>query len=271
MSWMLMDIGNSRCKLVITSEDRYQVLGKRDWDNQEFAETRWLQNLSLVQQHHADIQSILIASVASDAIKDKVKTFCQVVFAITPEFLDSRDLYASANKDLINSYDKPKALGVDRWLAMVAGFERQMATDDANQAFGVFDAGTAITLDLVDAKGRHLGGHIVPGIRLMQKSLFGDTGKIASGAKLDFEPANSNQWLGQNSLQAVELGTYQAATGYLQACLEQLVDKYKVKKLYICGGDGAALMAKIVKPEELDWQDCPELVFEGLYYQHLNG
>ncbi|MRX28729.1 type III pantothenate kinase [Kangiella sp. HZ709] len=271
MSWVLMDIGNSRCKLVITSEDRYQVLGKRDWDNQEFAETHWLQNLSLMEQRHTDIQAILIASVASDEIKDKIKTFCQEVFSITPEFLVSRDLYASAKKDLTNSYDKPKALGVDRWLAMVAGLERQIGSDTANQPFAVFDAGTAITLDMVDKEGRHLGGHIVPGIHLMQKSLFGDTGKIAYGAKLDFEPADSSQWLGQNSLQAVELGTYQAAAGYLQVCLEQLVAKYQVKKLYVCGGDGAGLMAKVALPEELDWQDCPELVFEGLYYQHLNG
>jgi type III pantothenate kinase len=39
----------------------------------------------------------------------------------------------------------------------------------------VVDAGTATTIDAMDHRGRHLGGLILPGIAMMQRSLSSDT------------------------------------------------------------------------------------------------
>lgn len=264
-NYLLIDMGNSRCKAALTTADELNITSQTSWDNADFDSDHWLEKLSHINKCEAEISKILISSVSSEEKKSKVSDWCHQVFKIRPIFFESQDLYASEDKDLINSYDEPVALGVDRWLVMVGAFER------TEKAFAVIDAGTAITLDLVDKDGKHLGGHIVPGARLMQKALFGDTGKIAFGAKLDSSKANAEQWLGQNSLQAVELGTYQAAVGYLSSCLERLTSHYQIEEIYVCGGDGAAMMQKIKLPQSLRWVNCPDLVLEGLFYQFQNG
>ncbi|NVJ64905.1 MAG: type III pantothenate kinase [Gammaproteobacteria bacterium] len=265
MSWLLMDMGNSRCKAVVSDAQSVQWLARYHWDNQDFMAEHWQQQLEAIRRDYPEISKVLISSVSSDARKALVSDWCEQLLQVTPDFAISTDLYEAQSKDLLNSYDEPLALGIDRWLAMVGAIEQ------TDKAFAVLDAGTAITLDLVDVDGKHLGGHIVPGAKLMQKALFGDTGKIAFGAKLDPSKANEQQWLGVNSLQAVELGTYQAALGYLQSCLERLHQHYGVAQLFVCGGDGAAMMQQISLPESIEWLDCPDLVFEGLFYQHKNG
>lgn len=63
------------------------------------------------------------------------------------------------------AYAEPARLGVDRFLAML-GARRH----DAG-ALLVCGVGTAVTLDLVDATGRHIGGRIAPSPDLMRESL----------------------------------------------------------------------------------------------------
>ncbi len=277
-----MDMGNSRCKAVLAKAD--QELNKHwlerfTWDNQQFDKEHWLGKLQSLKlqalELQATIQKIYISSVANEQTKLLISSWCQSIFELKPVFADSQASYSSGvdsaaqpavnRRQLVNSYDKPTALGVDRWLAMVGAIER------SDGAFAVLDAGTAITLDLVDNKGQHLGGHIVPGARLMQKALFGDTGKIAYGASLDASDPTQEQWLGNNSLQAVELGTYQAALGYLKSCIERLQSHYGIAEIFVCGGDGALMMEQILLPANFNWLHCPDLVLEGLFYQQVSS
>ncbi|WP_396588511.1 type III pantothenate kinase [Bermanella sp. R86510] len=74
---------------------------------------------------------------------------------------------------LSNSYSDPHKMGVDRWLAMLAVWHRQ-----PRKAHIVVDAGTALTMDIVDEFGRHVGGYICPGLDLMKTSLLGATHKV---------------------------------------------------------------------------------------------
>lgn len=62
-------------------------------------------------------------------------------------------------KSLINSYLKPHLLGSDRWLAMIAAYEKS-----PQKGFLVLDIGTAITIDYVNNIGAHQGGVIFPGL-----------------------------------------------------------------------------------------------------------
>ncbi|MFW5954443.1 MAG: type III pantothenate kinase [Guyparkeria sp.] len=57
-------------------------------------------------------------------------------------------------------YPDHHALGVDRFCAMIEAHARA-----DGRAAVVVNAGTAITLDLLDARGNHLGGVILPGVR----------------------------------------------------------------------------------------------------------
>ena len=71
-----------------------------------------------------------------------------------------------------NSYRQPRRLGVDRWVAMIG------ARAEFETTCLVVDAGTAVTLDAIDGSGRHLGGQIIPGVRLMAASLASETSDI---------------------------------------------------------------------------------------------
>ena len=62
-------------------------------------------------------------------------------------------------------YPDPARLGVDRWLGTVAAWRL------SNGPVTVISAGTAATVDFVDAHGRHEGGHIAPGLRLLRDVL----------------------------------------------------------------------------------------------------
>src|SRR5690606_17161180 len=61
--------------------------------------------------------------------------------------------------DLRVCYPQPHQFGVDRWLGLI-GARRQAG---AGHALLVASCGTAITVDLLDADGTHLGGVIAPG------------------------------------------------------------------------------------------------------------
>lgn len=63
------------------------------------------------------------------------------------------------------AYARPENLGVDRFLAMLGA---RRATPGAALVVGV---GTALTIDLVDAAGRHRGGRIAASPTLMREAL----------------------------------------------------------------------------------------------------
>src|SRR5690606_5085791 len=59
-----------------------------------------------------------------------------------------------------NGYTDATRLGMDRWLALVAGYQL------CQRACVVIDLRTAVTTDIVDAQGRPLGAVITTSIKL---------------------------------------------------------------------------------------------------------
>ncbi|MFC5577051.1 type III pantothenate kinase [Lysobacter niabensis] len=82
------------------------------------------------------------------------------------------------------AYAQPHKLGVDRFLAMLAAHAHAHG-DGSVLLCGV---GTALTVDLVDAHGRHLGGRIAPSPMLMREVLHERAPQlpIQGGAYADF-------------------------------------------------------------------------------------
>jgi len=93
------------------------------------------------------------------------------------QYVSGRLVFAASGEHLAgvqNSYAEPARLGVDRWLAMAAGYSR------VRGACMIIDAGTAITVDYVRDDGLHLGGLIAPGYQQMKKTLVGSAGLVVS-------------------------------------------------------------------------------------------
>ena len=89
--------------------------------------------------------AIWISSVASTALNQHLDTLCRDHWGVAPWFAASE----SRSGDLVNSYAEPSRLGVDRWLAMLGARARH------GGALCVVDVGSAMTMDLAAAVGRH--------------------------------------------------------------------------------------------------------------------
>ena len=183
------------------------------------------------------------SSVANPAVRQAIETAKQTAEATVH--------WAKSEKErngLHNSYQDVSRLGVDRWMVMLAAWRQQQ------KAFVVVDAGSAITVDYVDDRGLHLGGHIVPGLNLMTKALFSGTANVKFNA-LDWGEIGP----GKSTEQCVHHGVFAMAAGYLEFLLAQWPGARQAHWL-ITGGDALRLQSAL----SLDTEWRPNLVIEGL-------
>ncbi|MFW5927361.1 MAG: type III pantothenate kinase [Wenzhouxiangella sp.] len=142
-------------------------------------------------------------------------------------------------------------LGSDRWLAL----QHPWATTGG--AVCVIDCGTAMTIDVVDDSGRHLGGWIMAGLETARESLLGRAERLpcerARAVRPDV-PATDTATGVEAGIRlqmagAVERGVA-AATGRLG----------KNPVVWLTGGDAAAIMPLV----RIDAQMDEHLVLRGL-------
>ncbi len=133
---------------------------------------------------------------------------------------------------VVNGYKRPESLGVDRWLAMVAAYGL------VNAAVCVVDCGTALTCDVIDSRGRHLGGVIAPGLEMMRHSLLERT------AGIDFNaPLQSVAPWGRDTTSCVLAGGIQASIGMIERVVQQLQRQLKEPVVTVLtGGDAESLL-----------------------------
>ena len=107
--------------------------------------------------------------------------------------------------------DPEAIVGDDRLLNAAAAY------DVLKQACVVIDAGTAITVDLIDGAGTFHGGAIAPGAQLMLDSLTKRTSHLP---EVEFE--RPNEPIGHNTVQAMRCGVYYGLRGVVR----ELVERY---------------------------------------------
>jgi len=145
---------------------------------------------------------------------------------------------------VVNAYQQPGKLGVDRWLSLVAVWRKYQ------QPACIVDCGTAITVDLIDADGRHQGGLISPGLTLMKKSLGQGTEALPfSGTSHAFGLASCTE-------AAIYSGTLMAAIGLI----EQVLTKQPDMQLILTGGDAELIAGQLGIAAIVE----PDLVLRGL-------
>ena len=151
-------------------------------------------------------------------------------------------------------YDQPTTMGVDRWLAVIAAYHQ------LRQACVVVDAGSAITVDLIDSKGLHLGGYIVPGFSMMHQSLFQGTSKVKTvvGKTASTSPGSSTQ-------QAVSHGCLLMTKALVESAVKELEVLNTSVKTVVTGGDAHLLVGVLGGEVEL----IPDLVLDGLEISSL--
>ncbi len=152
-----------------------------------------------------------------------------------------------------NGYEAFERLGLDRWVALVAGFHL------AGRACVVIDLGTAITSDFVAADGEHIGGFICPGLPLMRGQLRTHTRKIRYDDQ-SAERAHMSLQPGRNTVEAVERGCTLMMRGFVASQVEHASHLWGDDfTLFLTGGD-AGLVSDVVPAAQV----VPDLVFVGL-------
>ncbi|WP_019626436.1 type III pantothenate kinase [Thioalkalivibrio sp. ALJT] len=147
-------------------------------------------------------------------------------------------------------------LGVDRYCALVA------ARAHASGAVVVVDAGTAVTVDMLQADGGHAGGYLFPGRQLGWETLQGRlSDRIA--------PRGATQWPegldatpGLNSTEALERGWGLGLVAALDGLIAHAGAGARPQPAcWLTGGD-AYWLAPLMRTESAIF---PNLVLDGLW------
>jgi len=152
---------------------------------------------------------------------------------------------------VINGYRHPERLGVDRWLALV-GLRRHYPLPAC-----VLDCGTAITLDYLDAEGRHQGGLIAPGLQSMRSVLASKTHQLGG---ID-DVTTVNPCLARDTHEGIQAGCLHACAGLIEKVVKELRQREDDElHLVMTGGDAAIIGQVLAYPHHQDEQ----LVLRGL-------
>ncbi|MFM2343490.1 MAG: hypothetical protein RLZZ210_98 [Pseudomonadota bacterium] len=115
--------------------------------------------------------SIYISNVSKPEYSEIIKNYSEIINNIK----NIQEYKTKSHfKNLINNYDDYTKLGVDRWLAMIAGHG---LSEHAYNTTIVIGCGSATTLDIIH-NNKFIGGYIIPSISYMQQSLLQNTARI---------------------------------------------------------------------------------------------
>jgi len=235
---LLVDVGNSRMKWAFLRDgallDRGS-LGRAQVDAGGPLDA-WPDN--------AEVDRVLICSVAGAGLDARLEALVRGRLGLSPEWFRAR----RKTLGIVNAYAEPSHLGSDRWAALLG------ARGLAGGAVGVVDCGTALTLDVVDAGDRHLGGFIIPGPDLARDSLLSRTGSVREAA------GDVDGVLGRSTAACVTNGTLLGLAGAVERWIAEVEAGQERVDWFATGGAWPRL-AGLVRRE---LRHEPDLVLEGL-------
>ncbi len=154
-----IDAGNTRIK--------WGVHDGAAWVAQGALPTGKANRLAALSAGWPAADSVVACNVAGAAVEESISGALAARFA-PPRWLRS----SAAVCGVRNGYEQPERLGADRWAALIGARAR------VSSACLVVCAGTATTVDWLDASGGFRGGLILPGVDLMRASLAGNTAQL---------------------------------------------------------------------------------------------
>ena len=238
---LLCDVGNTRIKWAPASDrgrlEPAAALVHRDRHSVPAALERSLASLGGVER-------VVACSVASPEVNERLERCARDLWSLPVQWMPAR----RRGWGVRCAYAAPESMGADRW-AMLVGARRRHPGGAC-----VVSCGTAVTVDLLDGEGRHLGGVILPGVSLMRRSLAENTALIApSTGKVAAFPDNTPD--------AVATGTVLAAASTVDRLFAELRRSSGPDVVCIlCGGDAEEVRGLMVR----DALVRHGLVLEGL-------
>ena len=165
--------------------------------------------------------------------------------------LDALELNALTIRGIGIDYPKPNSIGPDRLANAVA----------ARQRFGapvvVVDFGTAVTFDVVNARGHYVGGIIAPGLAAMTNYLHEKTALLPKIQIRDIKTA-----IGKSTEDAMLIGAVHGYRGLVRGLIVELKRELHANKLPVVATGGYAKLIAAKLPEISAVE--PDLTLEGL-------
>ncbi|WP_336368479.1 type III pantothenate kinase [Marinobacter sp. C2H3] len=231
---LLIDAGNTRLKWCLEVDGEAPRYGSGDSQREDP-----LHGVPV----NVPVSRIAMSTVASEARRKALTAYLEQRFGVVPRCYWSE----SHRQGLVNAYAAPERMGADRWHGMYG------AWCQGGGGFVLVDAGSAITVDMVDPAGAHLGGYILPGVGMMRRSLQSDSARVrfAEAPLASVEPGASTD-------ECVHHGI----AWLLAAAAERVAMDARrsgLTRILVTGGDAEALIRLGLAGQ---WQ--PHIVLDGL-------
>lgn len=248
---LLFDIGNTRVKWGVLTDDRIGRTGSIDHDTlheKGFA--------ALTVRLPKSVDRVIASNVGGTTFATRLSAVIGIHCDCNIHFVRSE----RSGFGLTNAYAEPRQFGVDRWVGMIG------ARAEFSSALCVIDAGSAITIDAIDKSGKHLGGIIVPGVDLIGSGFLNNANVVPAPGRSVRLPAPGLGLFAKNTHSAVYNGALSAACGAIEHSVRTLRAAGQRPKLILTGGDAS----RILKQVEGKYIHRPNLVLQGLAYMAQN-
>lgn len=240
---IVLDVGNSSVKWAIENNGVLER-GRRFY----YRDEGFSHSASRVWDGLPAPRVLAVANVAGAGMEHEISEWAEKIWGMAPCYIRATKQAAGVT----NAYQEPGALGADRWAAIVA------AHHGSKNPVCVIDCGTAITLDVVDAAGKHLGGLIAPGIAMMRRSLVQETaaiGQIPDGAD------GLQSLFSRNTIEGVNSGVMHMAGALIDRVTGEAAAGYgRNLEVVITGGDAEILLPLLHHTPRYD----RDLVLKGI-------
>ncbi len=215
---LIIDVGNTRTKLAVFKDSKmvhFEIF------NQNNLYQKVENCVKKFNCNHAIIS--FVGAIEKDET-DKIKECIRLI-----------ELTNTTNVPFKNCYKSPKTLGVDRIALVAAAFEQF-----PNKNVLIIDAGTCITYDFIDNKGRYHGGAISPGISMRYKAVHTFTDKLPK-----LTPVFLDKLIGDTTENSLHIGIL----GGVISEIDSFIDKYRKKNMeltvVLTGGDANFLANRL--------------------------
>ena len=241
-----IDIGNSRIKQACWQNDEIVGRGALVYEAGDLVQA--FDQLLLPVGRPDQVYALC---VAGEELAAALQRWCKQHWQLAVIFLKTEKQFGN----IINAYADPQQHGVDRWAALVAGVQRC-----PDSSICVLSAGTAVTFDLVDKNGRHMGGYILPSYVTMRKALLAETANVASASS---EQPDFDDRVPDNTGEAVNQGLHiLLQAGIRQLCQLALAKLDDPVHILVTGGFAGVILKY---PDMPPLQHEPDLVMQGLF------
>lgn len=234
MEKFYLDIGNTYYKMAVFRSGEWSLIaGGRIDHSEEFSS-----KMEVITAGNP----LIISSVRND-VMELLKS---VVPAQSVQIIGNQQI-PSDRMD----YNTPGTLGLDRFLVANAAYQ------ESGRSVIVIDAGSAITIDLMNEAGVYMGGVITPGVRIQKQAVSDYLPELPV-----FESVVPKEWPGKSSKECLEWGVNGGLQFAINGFIKRYLLTYNDADVYVTGGDSEIIERVIGADVEIRRRKY--LLFDGM-------